>query len=246
MPIKDRNISFAALLIAGLLSTSVTHACCDWNNGKFAFQLGAFNAHQGKAQQVNITGLIGDYFSVTSHNDTKPLLGFGYYVNGPTYNMATTQIGLNGFYLPDAGVGGIVTQEAVFNNLSYGYNVSNYPILLDAKAEFRTSSDRFTPTFDIGIGPSFAQTSNFVEHSLDGITIPDNIYSGATSVNFGATVGVGVKFNNVKIYRDSPLECGYRFFYLGEGSFKKANNQVNTMFKTGNGYANALLCSVAI
>jgi hypothetical protein len=237
------------LLIGFFIATTLANQASAFNltQGKLALQVGAFTAHQGTSQHVNINTLIGDDFTVTSHTDTKGFIGIGYYFNGPECKFAKHSFGINAFYLPDAGVSGNVIQENTFTNLSYSYNVSNYPIYFDAKTEFKISSDRFTPTLDVGIGPNIAQTSNFNEKSLDGgVTVPDKIYSGSSTVVFGATLGVGVKFNHVKIYRDSPLECGYRFFYLGETNLDKANSQVNTTLKTGNGYANALLCSVAI
>ena len=52
------------------------------------------------------------------------------------------------------------------------------------------------------------------------------------------------KFNH--LFGERPLECGYRFFYLGQGSFNIINNQVTTALNTGNVYANALVCSVTL
>lgn len=249
MSIQNNRIKFLGMLFTGLLMqlSAAANASNSLAHGKFAFQLGAAYTHAGKPGHIGINTLIGDNLSVTSHNDIKPLIGFGYYVNGSNYSLADMQYGLNAFYIPDAGVGGNVTQENTFNNLSYGYNITNIPILLDAKAELHTRHPSVTPTFDIGLGPNFLQTSNFTEHSLDGgVTVPDNILQGSTKLTLAATIGIGMKFNNVKIYRDSPLECGYRFFYFGQGNLSRSSNQVTNTIKTGNDYANTLLCSVAI
>lgn len=91
---------------------------------------------------------------------------------------------------------------------------------------------------------TFIKADGFQENPLDGITIPDNIFSSHTSTTFSATAGFGVKIN--QIFGPAPLECGYRFFYLGQGNFNKASNQVLNTLKTGSNYANAIICSMTI
>ena len=82
------------------------------------------------------------------------------------------------------------------------------------------------------------------ETSLDG-TIPDNTYSGrTTTATFSAMVGVGIQMNN--IFGRVPLECGYRFLYLGQGSFNKLSDQLINRLNTGNSYANIMLCTLTI
>jgi len=86
----------------------------------------------------------------------------------------------------------------------------------------------------------------FREHSLDGgITIPDtDLFSSNTSVTFSATAGLGWRIKNA--FNNLSLEIDYRFFYLGEGKFKKGNSQVKNHLRTGNSYANALFFSIAL
>ena len=69
-------------------------------------------------------------------------------------------------------------------------------------------------------------------------------YSGRTTAAFSAMAGVGIQMNNV--FGHAPLECGYRFFYLGQGNFNKLSNQLINTLSTGNSYANALLCTLTI
>lgn len=88
------------------------------------------------------------------------------------------------------------------------------------------------------------RADGFQEHSLDGITIPDNIFSSHTSTVFSATVGFGVKMKHV--FGPAPLECGYRFFYLGQGNLEPSSNQVLNALNTGSVYANALICSITV
>jgi hypothetical protein len=217
-------------------------------HSKKSIQLGGFIASQGKAQNIDITGLIGDHFSVNKHNNSNNsngIVGLGYYLDDQETNRFTVSYGINAFYLARTGVNGLVTQEQLFTNLSYRYSITNYPIYFGTKALIKNkASDKFNLTLDAGIGPNIITTSSVNETSLDGITIPDKTYSGRTTATFSAMAGVGIQMNNV--FGHAPLECGYRFFYLGRGSFNKLNNQLINTLNTGNGYANALLCTLTI
>lgn len=217
------------------------------SSGKIDLQLGLFSAYQGSSQNIAINGLVGDHFSVTSHSDQNALLGIGYFIDAPANYNPHLKYGINAFYLADTMVTGHVFQEMKFENLSYRYNVTNFPLYLALKSIFKTKMEKYSLTIDLGIGPNIIKTGDFSEKSLDGgFTQPDRIYSGNTSITFSAMAGLGVKFNNLKVYHESTLECGYRFFYLGQGDFNKLNNQVRSTLKTGNGNANALICSVAV
>ncbi|MDI1352411.1 MAG: hypothetical protein PSV35_06525, partial [bacterium] len=65
-----------------------------------------------------------------------------------------------------------------------------------------------------------------------------------TTVTFSATAGIGLRLNN--LLGETPGECGYRFFYLGQGYFGRATTQTITSLHTGTAYANALVCSISI
>ena len=56
--------------------------------------------------------------------------------------------------------------------------------------------------------------------------------------------GIGLRVNHV--LGDIPLECGYRFFYLGQGELNSANSQIPHHLKTGNSYAQGIVCGIAI
>lgn len=207
-------------------------------------QLGGYWSRQGRNQQINIQDVIGDEFTVTRHNSSNGLVGLGYFLDGQEKPFFKTSYGINAFYLAKTNVTGNVIQENLFTNLSYQYNLTHYPVYVIAKSTIKTQFPQYALTIDTGIGANFIKADGFQEHSLDGITIPDNIFSGHTSTTFSATAGFGVKVNQV--FGSAPLECGYRFFYLGQGNFYKSNNQVLNPLKTGNNYANALLCSIII
>lgn len=210
-----------------------------------SIQLGGFIENQGKSQNININGLIGDHFSVSNPNGSNGLVGIGYYLNGQETNRFDLSYGVNAFYLAKTSVNGLVTQEQLFTNLSYYYSTTNYPIYFGVKALIKNEmSSKYNITLDVGIGPNIIKTSSVNETSLDGITIPDKTYSGRTTATFSAMAGTGIRMNNV--FGRAPLECGYRFFYLGQGSFNKLNNQLINTLSTGNSYANALLCTLTI
>jgi len=243
-------IATTAILITTLPIT--THALWYENNfvnfnpacGKFVFQLGGFYAHQGQKQTIGITDLVGDTFTVTHGDDGNGVAGVGYYLTGQEYDKVTMMYGIDAFYLPHAVVQGNIIQEGLFTNLSYRYFTTNYPVYVAAKAQFNNISYWYNITMDLGIGPNVIQTSHVKEKSLDGVTVPDYAFSGHTSTAFSAMAGIGFTLNNA--YRDMPFECGYRFFYLGKGDFHKNSSQITSTLKTGNSYANALVCSLTI
>ena len=200
---------------------------------------------QGNSQQINLKGnLIGDYFTVTDKNDQNVVVGLAYFHELANPHHIQYSYGVNAFYLAKTTVSGTVLQEQLFTNLAFKYSVTHIPIYAMAKAEVALNNP-FALVVDIGIGPNIMQTTDFRERALDGgITIPDYIFSDKTKAVFSATTGVGLKFNNV--LRTHPLSCGYRLFYLGRGRLAAVNSQVGNPLKTGNSYANALICSVTL
>jgi len=213
--------------------------------GHVAFQVGGYWSTQGKAQHIDINGLIGDDFTVTKHDGSNGLVGLGYFVEGQELNRVQLSYGINLFYLPETSVSGTVVQEDLFSNLSYGYHVTHYPIYAAARAKTDLPINHLALTVDAGIGPNFMHTDGFVEHSLDGgITLPDNAFSGHTTATFSATAGIGLQL--AKVFGEMPLECGYRFFYLGQGRFSKKTDQIINSLHTGAAYANAVVCAVRI
>ena len=211
---------------------------------RLSLEVGGFLAHEGTNQFINITGLIGDNFSVTNNNKGNFLIGLGYYIDGHDTKYAEIKYGINAFYLARTQVSGLVTQETLFTNLSYNYYITNWPIYFAAKAIVKNSrSDKYNFIVDAGIGPNITQTSKFNEAALPGSnSIPDSIFAGQTNTVFSAMAGLGLRWNN--FFGKKPLTCGYRFLYLGESKLKTVNSQVLTSFKTGQNYANALLCGI--
>lgn len=207
-------------------------------------QVGGFTSTQGKSQHIDIEGLVGDDFSVSQSSDQNLIVGLGYYLKEHTIAQTHLLFGINAFYLAPVQVKGKVTQENLFTNLSYRYSITNYPILLAAKASIHCTPCQDL-VIDAGIGPNIMHMSRFKEHSLDyGITIPDRIFSSKTAVTFTASAGLGWRFN--RLWKNFNLEVDYRFFYLGKSKLKKNNNQVKNPLHTGNCYANALFFSISL
>lgn len=215
-----------------------------WQGHK-VLQLGGYWSIQGEAQDINIDGLVGDRFTVSNNQGSNGLVGFGYFIDGQEKPWFNLSYGINAFYLAPTTVSGTVIQEQLFTNLSYAYSLTHYPLYAVAKATIKTKSPKVGLTVDAGIGPNFMQATGFHENSLDGgTTISDTIFSSHTATTFTATLGVGVKFNHV--FGEAPLECGYRFFYLGQGDFNVLTNQVPNALTTGSDFGNAVMCSITV
>lgn len=225
--------------IALLLNISQIYAT-PLQPGHFLFEAGAFSSTQGKTQDILIEDLIGDRFYVTKRHDSNALFGLGYQVNGFKNKSFGVDFGLNIYYLAKTKVRGTIEQEFYYTNLAYQYEVNHVPLYATAKAHIPIKSSPLALTLNAGIGPNFLKTSRYNDWSIDdGVTLPDHAFSGRSDVTLSAMAGIGLQFNG-KV----PLECGYRFFYLGEGNFNARTNQILNTLKTGNIYAQALVCSL--
>lgn len=238
---KKNTILINIILLIAIVSKAYAF---DLKQGHTVFQVGGYWSSQGEGQKINIKGLIGDYFSVTKRSDSSGLVGLGYFLDGQENRLFNMSYGINAFYLANTSVKGYVTQENIFTNLSYEYNVSHFPIYLAAKSTIKTNSPKYSVTIDAGIGPNFMTTGGFKEYSLDSMTVPDSAFSSNTSTTLSVMAGAGIKINQV--LGSAPLECGYRFFYLGQGNFSKNTGQLLNTLSTGNSYANGLMCSVTV
>lgn len=236
----------ATIGLIASLSSKVTYASSlDFiKHGRPVVQLGGFLGSQGKAQTISIAGLIGDDYTLSKHNDGNVLVGLGYYLDGPERKLFNLSYGINAFYLANTTVKGNVVQEFMFTNLAYHYSISHVPLFVDAKATLNAfSQEKYDITLDAGIGPNFMMISKVSERPTTGSNaLPDRFFSDNTSTTFAATLGVGVRLKNA--LRHTPLECGYRFYYLGEGALNRETSQLRNTLKTGQVYANALLCAV--
>jgi hypothetical protein len=242
----DRIKKFLSLIPLCFITTTLSaHPFIDKiAQGKFVVHVGGFSAsNQGKAQQINIQTLIGDYFSVSNNKNQNALFGLGYFVDGQQFNRFSLQYGMNAFYFMNTTVNGAVTQEQLVTNLGYSYDVSNLPVYATVKGLFSLKDERYHLIFDLGIGPNIKQTSSVTEKSLDGgVTIPEQPFTGKTNIIFSAMTGIGIRLDHA--IDKAPLECGYHIFYLGRGQFNTTSNQILNSLTTGNSYAQALTCGI--
>src|SRR5262245_50594191 len=105
-----------------------------WYYGEPSFSVGYFNAREGKAQHINIAGLIGNTYTVSKKSDDNCLLGLGYLFHGWNLDRYNLAYGIEAFYLFNTKVRGTVVQEDLFTNLSYRYKLTHIPIYAIARA----------------------------------------------------------------------------------------------------------------
>lgn len=205
-----------------------------------SFQLGGFLASQGIEQDVGVDGMIGDHYSVGSHSGGSFLLGLGYYFEGAKNDSYQMVYGINAFYFAPKDVQGGILQEKTFSNLSYRYSISNFPVYLATKGLL--NSEICDVTVDFGMGVNFIKIGNYSESSSDnGVTAPNNSFSGGTRAAFSVMAGAGLRFSNV--IGTMPLEVGYRFFYFGKSHLDQTSSEITNALETGNIYAHALMIS---
>lgn len=216
----------------------------DLRHGYTVVQLGGYWGTAGEEQNLNIRYLLGNHYTLTSKTSSNGLFGLGYYVNGLDRDRFHLDYGINGFFLANTRVGGQIVQEQRFTNLNYRYAIQHIPVFFAAKALLKHQSNQYNITFDAGIGPNVMKVNQYQEKPLNEFTIPDNGFSSHTQATFAAMAGLGVRINHV--FGEAPLECGYRFFYLGQGQLQRNNNQLLNTLKTGNAFGNALLCSITV
>lgn len=244
---KIKSVVFTSILVT---SNTIVFAQVNLNElytnhikNKLMFQAGFYGAHQGQLQQVMINNLIGDQFTVTDNSDINALIGLGYYKDFRDFSKFKLQYGLDVLYLMQTSVNGQVIQENLFNNLSYSYKVSHIPFYAALKAITETPKKGYELYFDGGIGPNIMVTSGFNEQPLNSYTLGEQLFKGATTTRFSAMAGIGIRATEIFSH---PLECGYRFMYLGEGRLNINNTEVTNQLSTGENYAHSLVCGILL
>lgn len=233
-----------AIGILLLGSTSYAQAL-NTGPGNFEITAGLFSSRQGKPQNIDVQGLIGDHYNVANKYTTKALGGLGYFI--PKYRKDNLSIdyGIEAFYLAPTSVGGTKLVEQEFENLSYGYNVRHIPVLLSGKLKIERASSKFDLIIHGGVGTNFTKSSGYKENSLDnGVTIPNDSFSQKSEITLSASVGIGVQIKNIIGKR--PVECGYKLLYLGKTSLNTNISIISDNLETGNNYAHAFTCSAAL
>lgn len=242
---EERMQRIKYLTAIGLLATNAHALSSSLPHGQLVIQGGGFYSNPGKSQHININTLVGDQYTVTSKHDTKGLFGLSYLISGPNLGKALMSYGVSGFYFPKMNVNGDIIQENMFANLGYGYSITHVPIYATAKAVVMNHSDQFGLTVDAGIGPNLNQTTTVNNWPINGSSsTSDLVFFGRSNTAFSAMAGVGLRINNA--VGQIPLDCGYRYFYLGKGNFYKRSEEWLNTLSTGNNYAQAIICSVTV
>ncbi len=216
--------------------------------GHIALQLGFYWRSESNGQYIYIDSLIGDRYTVSQTSPRNGLAGIGYFVDGGHYSHFDMSYGVNWFYLSKTRTSGFIFQENQFRNLAYAYHITQYPLYAVAKSTIDTVFSGYQISLNAGIGPNFMQTGGYRENSIltgnNVVSIPGVNFSGKTTTVFSATAGAGVQV--AEVFGKAPLNCGYQFFYLGQGKFNVLNDQIQNTLKTGQLYANAVMCSILV
>lgn len=244
-----KNALLALILLQGPAWSTTPHLTKEQFNhfyqnhlkDKLIFQVGFLEAYQGKNQSVKINDLIGDAFTVTDGSNMNALIGLGYYLDARSFGPVKFQYGLDAMYLMPTSVNGQVLQEQAFDNFSYSYKVTNVPIYTAIKAITDTPRKNLQLYFDGGIGPNIISISNFNQAPLNSFTIPEQLFNSSTKADFSAMIGVGLRTTEIA---QRPLECGYRFMYLGQSELAINNPKVANNLSTGQSYAHSLVCGL--
>lgn len=207
--------------------------------------LGVSQVQTGKKQDIYISSVPAATYTTTQDDDWSGLVGLSL-LNDMSYSEKVMfSYGLSMYYLFRQSVFGEVLQAGQFNNLGYGYTVYNFPFYITGKATTNLFDKMDIPVYiDAGIGPNIMRARGYHEWRINPQTRPDNGFSKNTDVDFSATVGVGVHLKNA--LGKTPVECGYRIFYLGENRLSIQNNQFVSRLSTGASYANAFTCTLVV
>jgi hypothetical protein len=242
---QANQLRIARCSVLAILLTPTLAWSLNLHEGHPLMQIGGFVTQKSTSQNIGINDLYGDRYQVTKHSDGNVLFGLGYLIDGQTFERFSLSYGLSGFYLAKTNTGGTIEQEHLYTNLAYRYNISHLPVYATAKATVNTNSEGYALTVDAGIGPNFMKQSNYEDYSIDGgITLPDHAFEGHLQTKFSSMAGIGIKINHAIGQR--PVECGYRFFYLGAGQLNRRTNQLLNTLDTGNNNAHAIVCAATI
>lgn len=233
------------LILATTLSPISLYAI-SFQDGSISAEFGGYTTSYHNDPLINIIGLVGNKYKSHNKVDTNLLVGINYLLDIDTFasNKFRTSYGLSSYYMGRTKESGKIFQELIFPNLSYKYNVSHFSIYATTKIQTLNLAPAYDINFNLGVGPNFISSYKYSEKPLDNVTIPNNSFTNQTTTNLSFNLGFGLKIN--KLLNGQPLECGYKFFYLGEGSLKKNNSQIINKLKTGTLYANALTCTFTV
>lgn len=240
-----RNLINFVVAIFGIYVCSTCALASENSRLHANVHLGVSQVLTGKDQNIDIMSVPAARYTVKHDDDWNGLVGLSLFNNINHSEKVMFSYGLSMFYLFKQGVSGEVVQASLFNNLGYGYTVYNFPFYITGKATANLFDKIDAPVYlDAGIGPNIMRSKGYHEWRINPQTRPDNAFSQNTNIDFSATVGVGFHLKNV--LGQSPVECGYRFFYLGENRLNIQNNQFLSELSTGSSYANALTCTLIV
>lgn len=220
------------------------HSILDKTSSHTIVQFGSLMSFPSKSNELSGPYLPANQYNLNKQTSNGGLLGLGYFIDAQDKDRYFLSYGINGFYLGKTPVNSKSSDNTKYTSSNNLYDIQHIPIYLAAKAHVKDNTEFFNITFDAGVGPNFMRTTDVGDPMRTSYSATDNPYASHTNVALAATAGVGLRLN--RIFGKSPLECGYRFYYLGQGQLPMANDQLINTIKTGNNYANALMCSATV
>lgn len=197
--------------------------------GKWLLELGGTYSSQSPTQVIAISeGSLGNIHSVYRSKDLRFLTGLGYFFDILVENPLSIGFGPQIYYQGKNNTAGLIFIERAFPNLDYLYQTKNIPFYAALKAKWQGQDEVSSLVFNLGLGPNFVKTKGYYERSLDdGVTIPNQAFSGQSRTHFSAMAGLGLQF---KIPNNKfAFEIGYKYFYLGEGALKPRPGFLNSL-----------------
>ncbi len=241
------TVLFTPLIFAGTVGlTHVSESSPQWTMppSHAVVSLGLYLTRPRGIQHIDIQGLIGDTYVADENHHSNGLVGIGYFLDAKDNAWYNLSYGVNFFYLPKTFITGKITQESLFTNLAYRYTVQHYPLYGALKLKLKVFPESKSLMLDAGLGADFMEVAHFQETSLSPITLPDSAFSGRNNTTLTVTAGIGLRLENV--FGKAPLECGYRFFYLGHTNLTSNSTQILDRLSTRNIYANAIVFSFTV
>lgn len=234
----------AKLMLAVLSSLTLnTYAALSLPSGQGVLELGGTYSSPAPTQLITIgEGSLGNIHSVYYNNDPRFLAGLGYFFDALSYNPLSLGLGPQIYYLERNNTSGLIFMERAFPNLDYHYQIQNIPLYAALKLKWQGQDTVSSFVLNLGLGPNFIKTKNYYERSLDdGLTIPNQAFSGQSRTRFSAMAGLGLQF---KIPNNKfAVEVAYKYFYLGEGILNPRPGFLNAL-TTGYQNTHALTLSM--
>ncbi len=230
------------MAVVGAIFCQTTLASQIFKPDTFFLGSGVFNAKQGKELHIDITGLIGDQYLISSDHSSSAFVTLGALWKVKAVKQGTILIGLDYSFFGNTKTKGDILIENTLRNLSYSYSAHSSVIISSAQLRHSMGKSGNEAIFEIGLGPNFMTTHGYSEQSLDDTTSTSKSFKGKTTPSLAARVGVSLLTKNLS--KTKGFSLGYRLTSLGSGKLKPNTGNITSQLTTGNVYNHAIMLSV--